>query len=147
MATLSVIVGYCGSGKSKLLALIKTAFPLVCTMEEGFANPGNDGDRGGRQGILAGLRAGRDCAVGSMDCAHVEHRDKVAREVEAEAPGTRIVWVVYENDVTRCNENCARDTSRQRDVAGNVAQNDSWASGYSIPSGAVVLGVYPLPPR
>jgi hypothetical protein len=149
MANLAVVIGYCGSGKSKLLELIRVAFPSVLTMEEGFAAPGrNPAVVTEWQGILAALKAGRDCAVGSMECGHKEFRDDLEAMVKAFAPGTKIVWIAFDNDVGLANENCRRDTARDRDVARNIEQNDRWAEGYSVPDKDVVrLGIFPLPPR
>jgi len=125
--------------------MIGFAFPSIPIMEEGFADPQVDSDYKGRERILAALRAGQDCTVGSMDCANPLWRGRLEKAVHENAGGTRIAYVFFENDIERCNENCRRDRETQRDVGRNVWQNERWKEKWITPDGAFILGVYPLP--
>jgi hypothetical protein len=145
MATLSVFIGYCGSGKSQLLRMIAFACPTVKVVDEGFVDPQSSQDHETRGKVWDALKAGQDCAVGSMDCANPKWRVCLERAVNENAPGTRLAWVVLENNVERCNENCRRDKSKPRQVEGNIAQNERWRTRWTTPEDAFIMGVYPLP--
>lgn len=146
MATLTIIVGYCGSGKSTVKNTLATACPAARVMDEGFAVPTTDRDHRERGAIFQALRDGRSAIVTSLDCASATNRSSVATEVQSEAPGTMILWLFIENDVERANRNCWRDPNRKQDAEGRVAINNSCSGWpYDIPPEAIVLKMYEVP--
>lgn len=144
MATLTVIVGYCGSGKSWLLGQKRLENPEGVFMDEGFLSPGNPRDEALKAEVLSGLGGGRDGYITLMDCGHPENKKALEREIASKVPGATLVWIFFENDVEEANQNCRRDPIRQ-DAPGNVAQNNGWAAVYTIPDGVEVRQIFELP--
>ncbi len=144
MATLTVIVGYCGSGKSWLLDAKRIEQPTAGFMDEGFLSPGNPRDLGLKAEVVKALGEGRDCFITLMDCGHPANKDALEREIAATAHGTTISWIFFEDDVSRANQNCSRDRKRT-DPGGNIAQNNRWAKVYKIPPGSEVRPIFELP--
>lgn len=146
MATLTIIVGYCGSGKSTVMGKLAAAFPTACVMDEGFAVPINDRDHRERGAIFQALRDGRPAIVTSFECACETNREQVKAEVQAEAPGTLFLWLFIENDVEKANQNCRRDPSRSSTVEGLVDINNRCSAWpYSIPPEAIVIRMHEMP--
>lgn len=90
--------------------------------------------------VASALKAGQDCFVGLMDCAHATNRAALQASV-AKIGDVTIKWVFFENRADKANENCRRDPSRS-DVAGNIAQNERWSADYDIPPEAEVLEIF-----
>lgn len=146
MATLTVIVGYCGAGKSTVKDKLAAACPAARVMDEGFVVPTNDRDHRERGAIFEALRDDRPAIVTSLECANEVTRVTVKNQVQSEAPGTLILWLFIENNVERANENCRRDRSRAASVDGLVAINNRCSAWpYSIPPEAIVLKMHTLP--
>lgn len=146
MATLNVVVGFCGAGKSTLIR--EFGREGMATMDEGFVAPMNESDAAGRVAILKALNDGRDCAVGSMECSYEPNRQALQRDIAAAAPYATILWHFFAKDRQTADNNCRRDRSRPRDVEGNIAQNARWDTAerpYTIPPGAIVRPIYRLP--
>jgi hypothetical protein len=144
MATLTVIVGYCGSGKSWWLEQRRRDRPDAHFMEEGAQVYPSGGLH---EDVARALRAGKDCFVGLMDCLRAGNRAALVGSAGEKAPGTTIKWVFYENDVTKANKNVCRDAARERDEKGNIEQNLGCAGVYNIPPDSELLPVHPLPDR
>jgi hypothetical protein len=145
MSTLTVIVGYCGSGKSTLLDETRRQRADAEFMDEGFLSPGNDRDYAKRAAILKALDVGRDCFVTLFDCLAVDNRRLLERQMREHAPGATIAWWFFADDVEKANRNCVRDRTRERDIAGNVAQNLRAQPFYTIPSTARIMPIVELP--
>ncbi len=144
MATLTVIVGFCGSGKSWLLDRKRIEHPGAGFMDEGFLSPGNERDHAVKAEVLKALGEGRDCYITLMDCGHQANKAAMECEIAAKAPGSTVSWIFFEDDVVRANQNCSRD-SKRTDPSGNIAQNNGWATVYKIPPGAEVRPIFELP--
>jgi hypothetical protein len=144
LATLTVIVGYCGSGKTWLLDQKRIEHPAGVFMDEGFLSPGNPRDLELKAHILRGLAEGRDCFITLMDCGHPANKEALEREIEGTVPEAKIKWIFFQNDVARANQNCSRDPKRQ-DPLGNIAQNNMWAAVFSIPPEAELRPIFELP--
>jgi len=144
MATLIVIVGYCGAGKTVVWRHLATAYPEAALMDGGFALPVDEGTQRERAGVLQALRDGRSAIVTSLECATAGNRDAVMHQVLTDAPGTRFLWMFFENDVEKANRNCRLDPNRQADVEGYIGINSRASAGYSIPAEAIVLKIHEL---
>jgi hypothetical protein len=144
MANLTVIVGYCGSGKSWWLRQRQNERPDAFLMEEAAQTYPDGGLHGS---VVAALDSGRDCFVGLMDCIRAENRQALEYSLNERVPGAMLAWVFYENDVDKANRNCERDPERHRDICGNIEQNLRCRALYSIPPGAIVLPIHELPVR
>jgi hypothetical protein len=146
VAALTVIVGYCGSGKTWLLDCKRVERPAAGFMDEGFLSPGNARDLTLKAEILQALGAGRDCYITLMDCGLASNRDALTDEIGRAVPGTTITWIFFENDVSKANQNCLRDPARRGARAqGNVEQNHRWAASYSLPEGVGARPIFELP--
>ena len=138
MATLTVIVGYCGSGMSWWLGQRRRERPDAHFMEEGAqVHPGGSL----HDEVAEALRAGKDCFVGLMDCGHPGNQASLERSLGEKAPGTPLKWVFYENDVAKANKNVCRDAARDRDEKGNIEQNLRWKTFYKVLYGAEVIPI------
>lgn len=143
MATLTIIVGLCGSGKTTILNQIAAAFPSARTMNEGFVSPSNERDQRERVAILEALRNGTPAIVGSFECMNADNRAHAMQQIRAEAPGTDFLWICIENDLELANENCRRDPKRDEAAAtGHIRQNEAWSANYSTPDGAIILKMF-----
>lgn len=138
MATVTVITGLCGSGKSEYLKQMTG----VISFDEGVRpdQPTN------MQKFLDVLEMGKDCAI--VEIAYIaEHwRNELVRQVTERFPDTIFKWVYFENDLEKANANCLNDPKRSMEAReGNLRLNTRWTESYSIPEGADVLKIFPLP--
>jgi hypothetical protein len=139
VATVTVILGLCGSGKSHYLKNMSNVEPF----EEG-AWPDN---RKEWKRFLDTLAMGKDCGVIEIAYITEDGRDELVRLVGGRYPDTNFEWICFKNDLATANWNCLNDPERPRDRAeGNVAQNNCWTHQYTIPKGAVVHDIFKIPP-
>jgi hypothetical protein len=133
MATITVVLGLCGSGKSTFVRQIVG----VDVFDEGVAPgwPKHDSFRN----ALAG---GKDCAVVEVAYCMATRRDQFISGILRDHPGTTLNWVCFENDLDAANARCRSDARRTPEqVRGNLEQNQRMSAVYTYPIGSIVLAV------
>ena len=128
MATVTVIVGLSGSGKSHEAGKLKAA----------GAELFNEGVRPDVphewQRFFAVLASGRDCAVVEIAYIGKAEREYLKREVLNRYPNTEFKWIFFENNLEVANWNCSNDPDRTPEkVRGDHANNERWTVQYEIP--------------
>lgn len=133
MATVTVIIGLCGSGKSRVANRIVGA----TLFDEGVA-PGWPNCRPFHEA----LAAGKDCAIVEIAYCVEAKRVKFVNEILTKYPGTTFNWICLENNPAVANTNCREDPARTMEqIEGNIAQNARMTAVYTYPPGAVVLKI------
>jgi hypothetical protein len=133
MATVTVVLGLCGSGKTTFVKNLVG----VTVFDEGVA-PGWPK----HVDFQNALAAGEDCAVVEIAYCSMTARDEFVRHVLSIRPDTKFNWVCFENDLEAANASCRADVSRTSElIRGNVSLNQRISAAYSYPSGAIVLRV------
>lgn len=132
MATVTFIVGLCGSGKSHMVQQMTD----VHIIDERFFERQYE--------LLDAIRAGKNCAIAEIAFCKIEMREKIVRELSAFAPDIDIKWICFENNLAKANSNCR--TKRKDKEAGSeerhVAINQSYSPDYTYPSGAEILPIW-----
>src|SRR5258706_3106909 len=138
MATVTVITGLCGSGKSEYLKEMVGIIPF----DEGVRpdKPEN------MEKFLDALATGTDCAI--VEIAYITDygRNELVRLVRERFPDTVFKWIYFKNDLEMANANCLNDPRRDKKMReGNVANNMEWTQIYDIPDDGVLLEIFPIP--
>src|SRR5262245_55003945 len=121
-ASLTLILGLCGSGKSYTLDRLDAE---VKSPHDGFALNHN----GEIEYVIEALRAGRSCAV--VEIAYCERgaRASFLTWVRREVPAVEIRFICFENDVQKANANCVRRDDG-RDLQRLFAINKHFSASY-----------------
>jgi hypothetical protein len=131
MATVTFVLGLCGSGKSYLV----DAMTGVEKFQESFFDHKDE--------FLAAVQAGADCVVSELAFLRAKPREEILREILAIAPDAKIKWVCFENDLEQANRNCRRE--RKDKLPGSeedhVAINYAHRPHYTYPEGAEIIPV------
>ena len=140
MPTLTVIIGYCGSGKSFWIEQKRVEFPDAYCQDEGAQLIPS----GGLDPKVAEQLKKRDCFVSLMECGDPRNRAALEASVQQLVPGAVVKWIFFENDVDKANRNCRNDRQRSRAVEANVSQNNAFVPRFSIPDVSTVLPIHVL---
>jgi hypothetical protein len=130
------VVGLCGAGKSHLIAQYRDGFRLF---DEGVA-PGWPAH--GR--FLEAVRFGHDSIAVDIAFRLATYRTLIEAEVRLIRHDVNVEWLFFANDALTANNNCIKDTKKQRDVQGNIACNNAWTLDYDIPTGVVPIPIHAL---
>lgn len=146
MATLTVVVGLPGSGKSRLLDRLRAACPgVVADDYHAAAHGGSPEVTASRHypALINNLRAGLDCAISDIAFTDTGRRLELDRVVRADVAGVVIKWVFFANDLGACLANVRRRGRESRVEEGEMAR---WfAPRYFVPHGATLLPVWTPP--
>src|ERR1043165_6554013 len=99
--TLTLIIGLCGSGKTKFIEQLDIDPALK--FDEGF----DWNRRGEHEAIIAALHAGKQCAAIEVEYCRAEARDRFVTKIRSAVPGAIIEFVCFENDLVQASKNCA----------------------------------------
>jgi len=140
MATVTFVLGYCGSGKSFVADQMERNGARK--WDEGFAMEENLPRN--LQDLVDTLRAGRDCVVVEIQFCSKENRDTITTLLKAKVPDVKIEWLAFENNLALANENCRR--RRNKGDAEIHVQTNTVGIGdkYTIPEGATLRAIYRL---
>jgi hypothetical protein len=135
MATVTFILGLCGSGKTWLADHLIIADKIF---DEGFFD-----DRGQHADLIASLRGGQDCVVIEITYCCERARTLIVNEVRTAVPDVKINWLCIENDLSKANKNCRKRTNKN-DPGGSthVEINGRLSPTYTYPPGAVILKMW-----
>ena len=139
--TLTVIIGLCGSGKSWLLNKLHQAHPGSMAFDEQMSDHGKPGIKR-RKEIAKALKAGNDCFVADLFVGKAAKRRTVVRHLRKLVKGLRIVWMFYEVNLKRCNDNCG--LRKKGDPKGHRRINRKWAPLLEAPKQAIMLKTFKL---
>jgi hypothetical protein len=146
VATLTVVVGLPGSGKSRLLDRLRAACPGVVADDYHAAAHGGSPevtDSRHYPALIAALRAGLDFYVADIAFTDSGRRLELDRVVRADVAGVVIEWVFFANDLGACLANVRRRGRESRAEEEEMAQ---WlAPRYFVPQHATVLPVWTPP--
>jgi hypothetical protein len=135
MATVTFILGLCGSGKSHHA---NNNFAGITVFDEGFFI-----DPAQQARLFSALRDGKDCAVVEIHYCIKENRQTIEAEINQAVPGTLIDYVCFENDLATANENC-----RKRRNKGNPKEhieiNERLTLEYTCPPGAIIRKIFSI---
>lgn len=140
MATVTVITGLCGSGKTYYAERMSG----VRVFNEGVRPDMHEN----MQKFLDVLATGKDCAIVEVAYLTEYGRSELVRIVRDRFPETVFKWVYFENDLEKANSNCMNDAERDEEMRrGNVELNNRWTRIYKIPADATVLEIFRRPAR
>lgn len=147
MATITVVTGLLGSGKSILIAKLRMQTAAVY-IEHFFTDTSSGFILGHphfkfekyKTLLLPALLAGDDCVIEEVSFCSPPIREAFIRMVRIDVPDTVIVWKFFENDLAKANRNVdyrnASDKTQQMDI------NYGLHHRYVIPSDAEVLPIW-----
>jgi hypothetical protein len=130
MATVTFILGLCGSGKTWLADRIVAGVKF----DDNFLNDPNQ-----HAALIEALRSGQDCVVVEIAYCQEAARKYIVRELAM--PDVVIRWLCIENDLIRANKNC-RERTNKGDPEGHIKINILASSLYTYPEGSVVLRMW-----
>ncbi|MBN9521509.1 AAA family ATPase [bacterium] len=143
MATLTVVVGLPGSGKSRVLDAVREACSGV--VADDYHAGALDGSPAVTMApeypaLVRALRAGRDCAVADIAFTDTGRRLELERVFRADVAGVVIRWVFFANDLEACLANVRRRGRHSRAAEEEAAR---WfAPRYFVPEDVTVLPVW-----
>jgi hypothetical protein len=139
MATVTVILGYCCSGKTHLAdEMVKTLG--VTKFDEGFLN-----DSAQHAQLIEALRNNIDCVVVEIEYCLEEPRQFIVEKLKREVPGVSVKMEFFEANLQKANENCRRE-NHKGDPEGHIWINTHRiGSGYKIPPGVTPREIYQSP--
>jgi hypothetical protein len=139
MATVTFILGYCGSGKTHLADEMVRDRGVV-KFDEGFLN-----DPGQHAALIDALKQGRDCVVIEIEYCVPSSRDAIVAELKRAVPNVVVEVIYFEADLAKANANCWRRKNKE-DPEGHIWINSvRIGQRYTIPPGAAVLKIFELP--
>lgn len=143
-ATLTVIVGLPGSGKSTLMEELRDSHP---------GRPGDDfmigvqgpdeeksiSDSPRYHELIEDLRESKSCAISDIIFCRKAFRQAIARTVRETLPEISLRWIFFENDPAQCLENIRRrgkDASREEEYLNKLSPE------YEVPPEVHCIPVY-----
>jgi len=143
LATLTVVVGLPGSGKSHLLCQLRESCTGL-TVEDYHKNARSDSSlvTASRHyaDLVRALREGRDCAIADVAFTDRRRRREVEKVFRRDVPGLSLDWVFFANDLEACVANIRRRGHPEADLEERVATTLS--ATYVIPRGAAALRIW-----
>ena len=132
MATVTFILGLCGSGKTWLADRIVAARKF----DEQFLK-----DQAQHAALIEALSSGNDSVVVEIAYCREDARQEIVSEITGAVPNVKINWLCIENDLYRANKNC-RERANKPDSEGHIRFNHEVSSSYAYPDGAVILKMW-----
>jgi hypothetical protein len=135
MATVTGVLGLCGSGKTRLAQQMTEAVIIDESL------PARMGE------VAAALQAGRDVVVTERLLCQEDGRRKFADWLGSQFPDVSIKWICVERDLEKANQNCRRPERKfekpDYDAEAHVRLNLQIYATYTYPEGATVLPMWP----
>lgn len=143
--TLLLVLGLAGSGKSRLIQLIKHDYLI----EEGFAISG-DAESENIAALSANLRDGKFCIVSERKYRSKKERDIFLRKISSVLPlPPTVYFICFEKDLEAANHNCVNRSNKSHDPSGeaHVEQNNRDFLNYEIPENAIIVKIHRISER
>lgn len=140
--TLILVQGLAGSGKSHLIALLKSDFCL----EEGFAL----NEQAHITQLVSALDEGKVCVVSERKYRSHDERTRFLATIAERTRHVPLVrQICFENDLDAANHNCRHRSNKSHDPGGaaHIAQNNSDTVDYDIPIDAIVVRIHRIEAR
>ncbi len=141
MATLIVIAGLSGSGKTTYIKSLRGQISgIVADDYQGRSSSRKFVDSRYFVELVGALNAGKDCIACDITFCRAGQRAEFEAVILGAAPRATFEWRFFENDPERCLANVRRRVRLQ--VSAEEESIRSLAPCYEIPAGAVVLPVW-----
>jgi hypothetical protein len=130
MATVTFILGYCGSGKTPLV--LEMEREGVRRFDEGFlCNPTQHYAE-----LIEALRSNADCVVVDIGFCEEGNLERITRRLQGDVPNVAIKHVYFEADLDKANKNCRTRNNKPDDPEGkkHIEINNRIGSSYKVPS-------------
>jgi predicted kinase len=142
MATLGVVMGLAGSGKTHHLPRFKREHdakfmqdsfmkeshrhytPIPCSRHYG--------------NLIVALRSGHNCLISDSVFCKQESREELVEVLQLHTPGTEIKWICFENNPTQCRKNVI---ASKREVERRLKHIDDYKDKYTYPEGVTPIPV------
>ena len=121
MATLFVVIGMPGSGKS---CYIRNELRPLCAegvcaedyMAESHKNASRFGASRYYESLIQALKDSKNCAIADIEYCRIKKRKEIEEIVRGEVQGVEIKWYYFENDPAKCEENvnCRENRSNRQ---------------------------------
>jgi hypothetical protein len=139
VATVTVILGLCGSGKSHFAERMVGVKLFDEGVLWGWPN---------WQPFCEALASGKDCAIVEAAFCFESNREVFLKKIREINPDTIVNWICLENNPVAADENCHNDSKRpKKHIEGNILQNDRVTKLYTYPEGAVILKIVGIPKK
>jgi hypothetical protein len=141
IATLTIIAGLPGSGKSWYIAEREASDKLVLISDDFLAGSGTwrCADAPNFNNVVSAINSGADCIIADIAFCFSTKRSEVEQEIRMRCPDVKIEYVYFENDPEKCVANVI--TADRHDTAARIARIREYAPRYDIPDGVVVRPV------
>lgn len=103
MATVTFILGLCGSGKTWHADRIVAAGKAVRKFDEKFIEECVQQNE-----VIKSLRDGEDCVVVEINYCLEEKRQEIVSKLTKAVQNVKIKWLCIENDLDKANKNCLK---------------------------------------
>ncbi len=136
MTTITFTIGLCGSGKTFYSERLqqKTGAKIFEGIGKGIVNNKH------WPAIINHLNDDKDCIVEEMDFCFQKPRDEAVKYILANAPGTKIEWVCFENNLDSANWN-VRQRNNKGDIDGHLHINMQLHKIYVYPPNAKIIPI------
>lgn len=146
MATVTVIAGLPGSGKTHLLEELKEGLSGIAVsdyMKESKSHSKNLKDSQHHDALMASLKAGKDCIIADVVFVKKKKRDEFISLLKAESPDSSVKWICFANDWIQCLKNVdGRAGSDSEKFERDATTVVSLVRKYSAPEGAEMRNVW-----
>jgi hypothetical protein len=138
MATLTVIMGLCGSGKSHILMDLVGKSPMgAYVKDEGLLTENFEENY---EYLLVSLQNGINSFVAGAEFCFKENQEFLENRVKKDIPEIVIEYVSLENNPEKANSNVKKRTNKS-DVEGHIKINNELTNKYHIPEGSKIIPI------
>lgn len=137
-ASVTFIVGLCGSGKSYLGRNFENQG--AHRFDEGFLK-----SKAQHRDLIRRLKCGEQCVVIEIAYCIPKYRTKILNELAREVPGVNIRWFFYANDRKTADHNCTHREGGKRNPAAHLKINRRLTKRYVIPKFVRPIAITKIP--
>ena len=137
MATVTFLIGLCGSGKTYLSDAMRhqTGAEVFESLVGAQTVPA----------LVESLRSGRDCIVEEITFCRQDARERITEFLLYACPGVRMNWICFENDLESANWN-VRHRTNKGSAGRHMEINARVSQVYSYPPGAIPRAITRVAP-
>ncbi len=145
MATLVLIVGLPGSGKSHLVGEIAATLPSVGLiapdfMKDSIGHLPRVASSRHFAGLVSALQQGHDCVIADIEFCRQSKREELAQALAASGVPASLRWIFFENDPAACKRNAT--ARRRQSLSEEFEKIDVLSGEYTIPPDAETKPVW-----
>jgi hypothetical protein len=141
VTTVTFLLGLAGSGKTHRAKELKRS--TGAEIFDGVFGPDNTHKL---EGMLASLKASKNCTVEEIAYCDAANRPSIVTLVHSANPTVQVIWECFENDMETANWNvCNRCDPEKQNVFGHLALNAHWTGRYTYPEGSLPKKIFRMP--